>query len=1440
MRKFTHRVFLSFVLGMFLTAPLPTHAAKSNSKKSEKGYTINFENVPIQEFLKFVSRIGKVNVIYNEEDLDFNVTIVSEEETDLQNVMSALVQVLRINGFSLIEEDQNLLIHKNENVKQIPTVFAADRPITPNLAPTLITKVFPIHKGNPSHIAALITPMLSNDAMVEVSSETRQLIITDVTSSLETVQDLLHSLDAPETPYDVAAYGAEYLSVEELATLARKILAPITDATTLELVAQPDTQTIYIVSTPFLIQRSMDVLKDIDKESLASARKNLSGENVLIYKLQYKSHSAVEDGLKRIGKEATNQGFNSPSLMNTIENAKYVESTNSMMFLGPPGDLKVISTLLKSIDIASGPSAGMDNSSFYIYEPGSMSAEEMMRVLGEIREHLKKTGYTHPSVLVSLANAQIIEPIDSILFTGSAATLTELKALLSSVESSYQEDLKKTGGSKFLIYNIKEAHEEQIRKSLNHLADYLESNKFPNEPLIQAIDSMRWVKATNSLMFTGNAKALQELSDILPTFDVPPSKSKSTLHQIPPSTEFVIYSPKHVSTEYLKKAVETTADNLKSADLADPAFLKTLESVRSLPPSNQLIFTGDTESLQKLTTVLNELDSNDVSTANREGPYFIHLQRASYSRVRNALENMAQDLPKSDPIRRMVDTMHYLQDSNVIVFRGPQEAMKRIKEVIDLTDGEAAAQRSGSHVEFVHLQHRRAEDIVKMLHETAQKLKRSGSTSDELIETLQEAQSMSNSNTIIISGSDEILATVNSLIANDDQPLKLEASSEVYIYKLKYLSDKELKTALLGIAEHAHSTNPSDSTDALTRTIDTMRVVPNSNAVQFVGAPKVIEKLRGILEILDTSENASSKVQKHLGANFLVYNVKYTNPMDLLSHLKELAKDSPIENQDESLMKAINSGRYAQDSNSLIFTGDKASLDKIQNLLVSLDTSDANKKSPWRVAEGYKLYKPEFVQGAQLVQMVKNFEDHLVSSGVTNNALAEVIDHLSFIPRTNTIIVSGPPKETEEVIHLLKEFDTQETAAGRKDEGEGDIETIDDAGFLLYKLQFQNGEGIVNALQLVSQDLSSQDNEKKNLPLIDAIKSVQYIGITNTLMATGQPKVLTKLRDLLESIDRPQKQVFIEILVLETTIDKELDFGLRWGSQGADNNKFSWGTGNFSINDDGDGFAKNFNQITGTRVPTGSDIPPLQGGYFGVIGDVVWSKGKSYGTLASMVNALKTDGDTTIVLSQKIICQDNQNAKIFSGDNIPFTGSLVTTSGLTQTTNANLEYRNVGVTVSITPIIGDNGIITLDIDHEISEEVNSGGDDSDSNVDTKSVNGIRTSRTTMTTRVNMPDKHFLVLSGTMRNQVVRSVSGIPCLGGLPLIGAAFSQTKKMTENRNVIMFVKPHIITSPEVYGQITENQEDLYGSKKQCNVADFHEGLELVRSPDDEDYEDE
>ena len=372
--------------------------------------------------------------------------------------------------------------------------------------------------------------------------------------------------------------------------------------------------------------------------------------------------------------------------------------------------------------------------------------------------------------------------------------------------------------------------------------------------------------------------------------------------------------------------------------------------------------------------------------------------------------------------------------------------------------------------------------------------------------------------------------------------------------------------------------------------------------------------------------------------------------------------------------------------------------------------------------------------------------------------------------------------------------------------------------FFVYKLQYHEGEHIVETLKKIAGDLRSQPDAP--LRLINAIQSLQWVKATNSLLCSTDSDTLGKLRSLIDDLDKPLRQVFIEVLVVETEVKKGMEFGLQWAAGGQFQNKVGFGLGNFAPNSSG--FANTMQGINATNAPTGMGQIPLVPGFdLGVIGDIIMHKGKSYLSLGSLVSALQMDGSSTIVLNQKIITQDNKNSTIFVGDNIPFTGSIVQTVGQSQQTSANIEYRDVGVSLSITPRLGEGDIITLDINEEITETL----DHDLIGANTSSVNGIRTTKTNMVTHVHVPDKNFLVLSGMIRNHKARRKAGIPCLGGLPGIGLAFSKTKKEEEKRNVVIFVRPHIIHSFEDYNRLTTNQTEIY--KRQAVPEDFQEALE-------------
>lgn len=376
--------------------------------------------------------------------------------------------------------------------------------------------------------------------------------------------------------------------------------------------------------------------------------------------------------------------------------------------------------------------------------------------------------------------------------------------------------------------------------------------------------------------------------------------------------------------------------------------------------------------------------------------------------------------------------------------------------------------------------------------------------------------------------------------------------------------------------------------------------------------------------------------------------------------------------------------------------------------------------------------------------------------------------------------------------------------------------------FFVYKLQYHEGPEIEESLKKIAADLRGQPDAP--LKLINAIQSLQWVKATNSLLFSADAHTLQKLSTLVSSLDIPLRQVFIEVLVIETDVKKSMEFGLQWAAGGQYNSRLGFGVGNFAPgSQQANGFASTMQGINATNTPTGLNQIPLVPGFdLGVIGDIIMHKGKSYFSLGSLVSALQIDGSSTIVLNQKIITQDNKNSTIFVGDNIPFTGSVVQTVGQSQQTTSNIEYRDIGVSLSITPRLGEGDVITLNLNEEITESL-----DHDPMNTNQQVNGIRTTKTNMATHVHVPDKHFLVLSGMIRNTKAQHKAGLPCLGGLPWIGAAFSKTRRSDEKRNVIIFVRPHIVRSFHDYNKLTQSQAEVF--REQANEKEFDAGLETL-----------
>jgi type III secretion protein C len=299
-----------------------------------EGYTINFNNVSILEYIRFVSRIFNVNFVFEEADLQFKVTVVSEEPVSPQNVMSVLIQILRAHSLYILEQENNLFITKSTDVHQIPTVISSEAEDQDSDA-ALITRVFRIKNANLNTLVTILKPMMSQGALIESSLETRQLLVTDIKTNVDKISTLLMSLDAPHSPLEVDSYTAKNVPPSQLVALVYQLITPFSEGNPHILVPQSDTNTIFIVSTPYLIEKTLALLADLDVPS-EGVIAHAATENIFVYKGQNKDIHELLKALSQLSKALKTQKNPPYKLIDAIEQVKPIPTSNSLLFIGDP------------------------------------------------------------------------------------------------------------------------------------------------------------------------------------------------------------------------------------------------------------------------------------------------------------------------------------------------------------------------------------------------------------------------------------------------------------------------------------------------------------------------------------------------------------------------------------------------------------------------------------------------------------------------------------------------------------------------------------------------------------------------------------------------------------------------------------------------------------------------------------------------------------------------------------------------------------------------------------------------------------------------------------------------------------------------------------------------------------------------------------------------
>lgn len=382
---------------------------------------------------------------------------------------------------------------------------------------------------------------------------------------------------------------------------------------------------------------------------------------------------------------------------------------------------------------------------------------------------------------------------------------------------------------------------------------------------------------------------------------------------------------------------------------------------------------------------------------------------------------------------------------------------------------------------------------------------------------------------------------------------------------------------------------------------------------------------------------------------------------------------------------------------------------------------------------------------------------------------------------------------------------------------------IERTKFYIHKLHYRKGEQIVDALNRIGTSL--EGTGASNADLISSIQSVQWLEGSNSLVFTGTISSIGKVKELIEEIDVPLRQVFIEMLILDTSLDDSLAYGVNFGSRFRGTNTV--GGQNFLSG------ASTLGSTLETVVPERNIIDPSSllrttGYHLGIIGRSVSHCGLTFDTIGALVRAIHDKNKVEILLNPKLLVEDNATAEIFVGINTAFqTQSIANDQGSIITSN--FEFRDVGTRMKITPLISNNDVITLDIEEEVSSVA--GQTSTTGSLNTQNP-GPTTNLSRTTTKVHVPNKYFLVMSGMIQDRQERRRQQVPCLGGAPLLGALFSDKDTNHQKRNLMIFIRPQIIDTDEDVDNITRHQQDVFREKvrtKQMWKYEVEEALDLL-----------
>lgn len=331
-----------------------------------------------------------------------------------------------------------------------------------------------------------------------------------------------------------------------------------------------------------------------------------------------------------------------------------------------------------------------------------------------------------------------------------------------------------------------------------------------------------------------------------------------------------------------------------------------------------------------------------------------------------------------------------------------------------------------------------------------------------------------------------------------------------------------------------------------------------------------------------------------------------------------------------------------------------------------------------------------------------------------------------------------------------------------------------------------NSDAAGNILPIQSQTTGTtpvgRTGEGRVVPLIDMTDIVIVPDpATGSLIVNASPEKLELVKQLVQKLDVTPTQVMVQAVIAEVTLSKTNQLGIEWKLNG--NNSL------------GTGIADTLSTAFGMQQKdsSGNDIPLL--GLSWSVGSLL--KGDRF---EGLLNAMRQDSNVRILSTPRIFAYSGETSTINVSTQVPFAkGTLASDTGSISTS---FDYQPVGIVLEVTPSVSQDGLVSMAVSQTADDLLRYDQISPDLKLP------VVAKRLVESTGVSVQDGDTAVLGGLMQDRITRSVTGIPLLKDLPLVGWAFRNKNTIKEKTELLVFLTPYVLRTPEETRMFAEREK--------------------------------